>query len=101
MAGRRIGRRRPGRRHGMGEQKDMHGVLFKNDRPKRPGKDDPHLRGSCTIDGRRFYLSAWSHTVRAAERQGERYLSIVFRAAEDGRERTPQPPVADSDDWPF
>ena len=60
-------------------KKDMSGVLFKNDR-RRDGQEDPHLRG---------------------ERQGEKYISIKFRAAQDRPERTPRPPVADSDDLPF
>jgi hypothetical protein len=34
---------------------------------------------------------------RSGERQGDKYISIRFRAAEDGRERTPRSPVADSD----
>ena len=80
----------------MGEQKDMSGTLFRNDK-RRDGKEDPHLRGSCTIDGRRFWMDAWTNTVQRGERQGEKYLSIKLRAAEERRERTPRPPVADSD----
>jgi hypothetical protein len=82
------------------EQKDMSGVLFKNDR-RRNGKEDPHLRGSCTIGGQRFWMDARTNTVQRGERQGDKYISIKFRAAEDRRERTPRPPVADSDDVPF
>jgi len=59
-------------------QKNMSGVLFKNDR-------------------RRFWMDAWTNTVQRGERQGDKYVSIRFRAAEDRPERTPQPPVADSD----
>ena len=81
-------------------QKDMGGVLFKNDR-RRVGKEDPHLRGSCTIGGHRFWMDAWTNTVQRGERQGARYLSIKFRAAEDHRERAARPPVADTDDLPF
>ena len=80
----------------MPEQKDMSGVLFKNDR-RRDGKEDPHLRGSCTIGGQRFWMDAWTNTAQRGERQGEKYISIKFRAAEDRSERTPRPPVADSD----
>ena len=82
------------------EQKDRSGVLFKNDR-RRDGKEDPHLRGSCTIGGQRFWMDAWTNTVQRGERQGDKYISIKFRAAEDRPERTPRPPVADSDDVPF
>jgi hypothetical protein len=85
----------------MGEQqKDMSGTLFRNDR-RREGREDPHLRGSCMIFGQRFWMDAWTNTVQRGERQGDKYISIKFRAAEDRRERTPRPPVADSDDVPF
>jgi hypothetical protein len=84
----------------MPEQKDMSGVLFKNDR-RRDGKEDPHLRGSCTIGGRRFWIDGWTNTVQRGERQGEKYISIKFRAAEDRRERMTRPPIDDTDDSPF
>jgi len=80
------------------QQKDMHGVLFKNDR-RRAGKEDPHLRGSCTIGGRRFWIDGWTNTVQRGERHGDKYISIKFRAAEErpGRE----PTVGRDDDIPF
>ena len=84
----------------MAEQKDMSGTLFRNDR-RREGKEDPHLRGSCMIGGQRYWMDAWTNTLQRGERQGERYLSIKFRVDEDQRERTPRPPIADTDDLPF
>ena len=84
----------------MAEPKSMSGTLFRNDR-RREGKEDPHLRGSCMIGGQRYWMDAWTNTLQRGERQGERYLSIKFRVDEDRRERTPQPPVADTDDMPF
>ena len=80
----------------MAEPKNMSGTLFRNDR-RREGREDPHLRGSCMIFGQRFWMDAWTHTVQRGDRQGDKYISIRFRAAEDGRERTPRSPVADSD----
>ena len=53
------------------------------------------------IGGRRFWMDAWTNTVQRGERQGDKYISIKFRAADDRREQTPRPPVADSDDVPF
>jgi hypothetical protein len=79
-------------------QKNMSGVLFKNDR-RRDGKDDPHLRGSCTIGGRRFWMDAWTNTVQRREHQGEKYISIKFRAAEERRGR--ELAVGRDDDIPF
>jgi hypothetical protein len=66
----------------MAEQKDMRGVLFKND-CQREGKQDPNCQGSCTIDGRRYWISAWTNTVGRGKHQGEKYLSIKFRVADD------------------
>ena len=82
----------------MAEQKDMHGVLFKNDH-RRAGKEDPNLQGSCTIDGRRYWISAWTNTVQRGERRGEKYLGLSFRAAEDRHGR--EPAAGSDDDIPF
>jgi hypothetical protein len=49
------------------------------------------------IGGRRFWMDAWTNTVQRGDRQGDKYISIKFRAAEDRRERPPRSPVADSD----
>jgi hypothetical protein len=63
-------------------QKDMSGVLFRNDR-RRDGKQDPNLQGSCTIDGRRYWISARTNTVQRGERRGESYIALSFWAAEE------------------
>ena len=83
-------------------QKDMSGVLFKNDR-RRDGRQYPHLQGSCTIDGRRYWISAWTNTVQRGERQGEKYIALSFRVAEDRRDRPPAPAPdgPEDDDIPF
>ena len=78
-------------------QKDMSGVLFKNDR-RRDGKEDPHLRGSCTIGGRRFWMDAWTNTVQRGDRQGDKYISLKFRRAE---ERHGRDAAGRDDDIPF
>ena len=52
-----------------GKKKDydnnMTGVLFKNEK-RRPGDDgedskDPHMTGSIEVDGKEYWLSAWSN----------------------------------------
>jgi hypothetical protein len=79
--------RAPGRRPVVAEpQKEMSGVLFRNDR-RRDGKQDPNLQGSCTIDGRRYWISAWTNTVQRGERRGEKYVALSFRPAEERPER--------------
>jgi hypothetical protein len=84
-------------------QKDMSGVLFRNDR-RRDGKQDPNLQGSCTIGGRRYWVSAWTHEVQRGQRVGQRYLSLSFTPAEDRDAQVPRrstAPAASSDDLPF
>ena len=66
----------------MVDQKDMQGVLFKNE-PRRERKQDPNLQGSWTIDGRRYWIAAWTNTLQRGKHQGEKYLSIKFRVADD------------------
>jgi hypothetical protein len=71
-------------------QKDLSGVLFRNDR-RRDGKQDPNLQGSCTIDGRRYWISAWTNTVQRGERRGEKYIALsvpVRRGATRARARS-------------
>jgi hypothetical protein len=82
----------------MADQKDMSGVLFKNDR-RRDGKQDPHVQGSCTIDGRRYWISAWTNTVQRGERRGEKYIALSFRSAKERPER--ERAGRDDEDLPF
>jgi uncharacterized protein (DUF736 family) len=82
------------------EQKDMTGNLFKNDKADNPKR--PDYRGSITIEGRQWELSAWIQ-----EGQKGKYMSIK---AQPPRERAaPTPQAAQvakeaaefSDDIPF
>jgi uncharacterized protein (DUF736 family) len=66
------------------QQKDMTGSLFKNDKGDNPKR--PDYRGSITIEGRQWELSAWIQ-----EGQKGKYMSIK---AQPPRERaTPQAPA--------
>jgi hypothetical protein len=77
------------------QQKDGTGSLFKNDKGDNPKR--PDYRGSVTIEGRQWELSAWIQ-----EGQKGKYMSIK---AQPPRERaTPQPPADPTpfnDDVPF
>jgi hypothetical protein len=66
------------------EQKDMTGSLFKNDKGDNPKR--PDYRGSITVDGRQWELSAWIQ-----EGQKGKYMSIK---AQPPRERAAPPQAA-------
>ena len=48
----------------MSDKRDMSGVLFKNDRKEQP--DHPDYEGSCTIDGKDYWMKVGSRTGRRA-----------------------------------
>jgi hypothetical protein len=90
------------------EQKNMEGALFKND--QRETDNHPNMRGSCTIDGVKYWLSAWTNTIQQGDKAGERYQKLSFTRAEDqparGATRAAAPPPQsapppDDDDIPF
>lgn len=71
------------------EQKDNTGSLFKNDR--REKDSHPHAKGSATIDGVEYWVSAWTK-----EGQKGRWQSLSFQ-------RKDEKPAAkrNSDDAPW
>ena len=52
------------------------GVLFKND--KRETENHPHAKGSINIEGKEYWLSAWTQTSKA----GDRYQSLSAQPKE-------------------
>jgi hypothetical protein len=76
-----------------------HGALFKNDKKEKPSH--PDYRGDCTIEGRKFWMSAW-----IKEGQKGKYMSVAFRPAEgEAAKPKPKPQVKAAgkadDDVPF
>jgi hypothetical protein len=57
-------------------QKDMEGSLFKNE--KREKENHPHMQGSCTIDGVKYWISAWTNDGDKGRWQG-----LKFKRAEE------------------
>lgn len=60
------------------ELRDNSGSLFKNERRQR--EEHPHMTGTCMIEGKVYYISAWT-------KEGEkgRFQSLAFRPKdEDG-----------------
>jgi len=55
------------------EQKDMSGSVFKN---KKMDRDtSPNLSGSCKIDGKEYWVNAWTKT----DKNGDKWLSLAFK----------------------
>jgi hypothetical protein len=53
------------------EHKPGQGSLWPNDKPSR-GEHDPHMTGEINIDGKVYYLSAWSNTTQ----NGKKWLNV-------------------------
>jgi hypothetical protein len=58
------------------ERRDMEGALFAN-KEKRDDKDS-NARGSATIDGVEYWVSAWTNT----KADGERWQKLKFKRKE-------------------
>ena len=81
------------------EPKDNTGSLFAND--KREKETHANARGSAVIDGKHYFVDAWTNTTN----DGKKYQSLKFKlkdkqpAAQSGG-FAPQSPDLD-DDVPF
>lgn len=59
------------------EQKDMTGSLFENDKAGNDAR--PDMRGSVTIDGTKYSLSAWHNESKT----GRKYTSLKVSEWQD------------------
>jgi uncharacterized protein (DUF736 family) len=66
------------------EQKDMTGSLFDNDKAGNDAR--PDMRGSVTIDGTKYSISAWHNESKG----GKKYVSLKVS---EWQERPAQPQV--------
>lgn len=88
------------------------GALFKND--KREHDKQPTMKGSINVEGKDFWVSAWTNT----SQKGDKYISLRLTPKEEIQETTdpqaqyrpaakspaPQPaaaPAAQDDEIPF
>ena len=78
----------------MSYDNELKGVLFSNREHQRPGVKDPDYKGSATIEGTEYWLSAWIDVAK----DGRKYMSLRFKA----KEAKAAKPVEDfSDTIPF
>jgi hypothetical protein len=74
------------------QQKDNAGSLFKNDRKET--EKHPDYKGSATIDGVDYWLSAWINVSQKDNKT--KYMSLAFTAKEErapAKEPAPVQPV--------
>ena len=58
-------------------QKDMTGVLFKNER--KVEDSHPDHTGTATVGGVKWELSAWVKEIKTGPNAGKKYFAINFR----------------------
>lgn len=85
------------------EQRDMSGVLFKNDRKQKDSQ--PDYTGNAMIEGTVYDISAW---LKESKKNGKKFFSFSFRERDQGypRQKATEPaadaPADDfSDEIPF
>ncbi len=78
------------------EQKDLSGVLFKNDRKEQP--NHPDYTGNALIEGTAYWLSAW-----IKEGARGKFMSLSFKVKEAAPAKTTAKPRGEDldDSIPF
>ena len=83
------------------EQRDMGGVLFKNDR-KQDGDRMPDYKGNCLIEGKSWEIGAWIKDTAKGGKLLSLKFSTPFKKSDPGAyvKPPPVPPASkqDSDD---
>lgn len=87
------------------EQRDMGGVLFKNDR-KQEGDRQPDYKGNCLINGSAFEIGAWIKDTAKGGKLMSLKFSPPFKKSDPGAyQKPPQVPPStprtEDDDVPF
>ena len=79
----------------MQEQKDMTGVLFKNN--SKETDKHPDYTGKATVDGKEYQISSWVNT----STKGNKYMKLTFQSPKDAQDER-APTIRDlDDDIPF
>tara|TARA_R100000152_G_C6687392_1_gene119820 strand:- start:235 stop:492 length:258 start_codon:yes stop_codon:yes gene_type:complete len=80
---------------------NLKGVLFVNDKKENAEDKKPNMTGSCEINGKEYWVSAWKRT---GTNSGKTFLSLSFQSKEQDVAGDPNNrPVAaqESDGLPF
>jgi hypothetical protein len=77
------------------QQKDMEGVLFKNDEATAENKQ-PAFSGSVTIKGVKYNLGAW---VNVGKKSGRKFFALKVQPWGKQETRKPEAPKAASQDF--
>ena len=72
------------------KQRDMSGVLFKNDRKEKDSH--PNAKGTALIDGVEYYISAWTKEGQKGKFQSLSFERKEAKASKPGR-RAPEDEV--------
>jgi len=76
------------------EHNDNSGSIFVNDKGDNPNR--PDMKGSAKIDGKLYWVSAWSKK----KENGEKWLSLSVQPQEASAP-APASSIDDSDEMPF
>lgn len=78
------------------EQRDGTGSLFRNE--DKESDNHPDYKGSCTIDGKKMYISAWIKE----SKEGMKYMSLSIQPPLKSSALTkPRKPERDDEQIPF
>lgn len=78
---------------------DNHGSLSRN--KKKEKETHPTHKGSCTIEGRQYWISAY---VNESKETGEKYFRLYFEQKKPREDAVAEPvaaPLSESPDIPF
>lgn len=79
----------------MSEQRDMSGVLFKNDRKEKDTHAD--YKGTAVIDGVEYWINSWIKKGKNGS-----FMSLAFKVKDRQESRSDRQPSRDDDsDLPF
>lgn len=68
------------------------GILSRNERKEKD--THPDLQGSINVDGKEYWLSAWSKRGKSGKLEGKPFFSLSVKPKEDRQERRSEPQKA-------